>query len=369
MAEESRPTLPNPQPGSQPGSRSHQNQPPNRPTQNPNQPKATPVFATKDLFRATIARLEKAKIAQIWIPPKMDAGLAYDLGAETSAPEFISMGIHIDLNQPQPGENPKPQKNGLRASTDLPASCFKLAKATELIYHTMPDHEIRDCLPKHAKTSGYLYRLFGKKICDHVSAVSRTTLDRGFQLACTIVAEAMEKEEFYELMNQSDEAQRAVVINGLVKPMHVWYLFRDQFRAVSFPFIFHDGVRTDPVEESLRMDLRRLLRYTTAVMVYDYLRFCISAEEGKENTPIPHIGAGKSIVRANYHDVPNHGYVRAIVRSLRRLPASPDFEDVRRRQSGGRDKSGGKGATGGKRKKKTKAEKEKDGRGIAKRSE
>jgi hypothetical protein len=159
------------------------------------------------------------------------------------------MGIYVDVNQPQPGEKPEPPKNKQHASTTLPALCMKLAKATELFYHTMPDHEMRDCLPKYAKTWGYVYRFFSRKIHEHVSAVSRATLDRGFQLACTIVAEAMQNDGFYELMNQSNEVQRAMVINGLVKPRHMWYLFRDQFKAVSFPFIFHNGIRTDPDEE------------------------------------------------------------------------------------------------------------------------
>lgn len=279
------------------------------------------------------------------------------------------MGIYIDLNQPQPGQNPEPPKNNLHASTAVPALCLKLAKATEFVYHTMPDHEIQDCLPKYAKTWGYLNRFFSRKIREHVSAVSRATLDRGFQLACTIVADAMKEEGFYELMNQNDEVQRAVVINGLVKSRHVWYLFRDQFKVVSFPFIFHNGVRTDPDEERLCMDLRRLLRYTTAVMIYDFLRFCISAEEGKEKTPISRIGAGRAIVKANYRDVPYHGRARPIVKSLRRLPASPGFEDAAWTQAGGGgDKGGGKKSTQGKRGKGTGEEEQQDGRGIAKRS-
>ncbi|KFZ07603.1 hypothetical protein V501_06292, partial [Pseudogymnoascus sp. VKM F-4519 (FW-2642)] len=245
MAEEVSPSPPpRPQPGSQPGLRSNQNQPRNQPTPNLNQPQANPIFPTMDLFRATIVRLEKAKKAGTWVPPNMDAGLAYDLGAETPAPEFISMGIYVDLNQPQAGEKPEPPKNKQHASAALPALFLKLAKATELFYHTMPDHEIRDCLPKYAKT----------------------------------------------------------------------------------------------------------------------------AEERKEKTPISRVGAGKAIVKASYLDVPYHGHVRGIVKSLRRLPASPDFEDMARRQSGGGDKGGGKKGTRAKKRKEMGEEEKEDGHGIAKRS-
>ena len=64
------------------GSPSTLNQQPNQPNQpapKPNQPQADPIFATMELFRSTIARLDRAKIAKTWAPPKMDAGLAYDL--------------------------------------------------------------------------------------------------------------------------------------------------------------------------------------------------------------------------------------------------------------------------------------------------
>lgn len=207
------------------------------------------------------------------------------------------MGIFIDLNQPRPGEKPQPPKNKQHASTILPVLCMKLAKATELFYHTMPDHEMRDCLPKYAKTWGYLYRFFSRKIHEHVSAVSRATLDRGFQLTCTIVARAMQNGGFYEMMNQSNEVQRALVINGIFKPRHMWYLFQDQFKAVSFPFIFHNGVRTDPDEERLRIDFRRLLRCTTMMMIYDFLRFCISAERERRRRRSRVLELGRRLLR------------------------------------------------------------------------
>lgn len=103
-------------------------------------------------------------------------------------------------------------------------------------------------------------------------------------------------------------------------------------------------------------------------MIYDFLKFCISAEEGKEKTPISRIRAGKAIVKANYLDVPYHGHARGIVKSLRRLPASPDFEDMARRQSGGGDKGGGKKGTRAKKRKEMGEEEKEDGHGIAKRS-
>lgn len=59
-----------------------------QPNQSPTQTKHEPeeeqdpekiIFANMKLFKATIARLQEAKIARTWAPPKMEAGLAYSL--------------------------------------------------------------------------------------------------------------------------------------------------------------------------------------------------------------------------------------------------------------------------------------------------
>ena len=273
------------------------------------------------------------------------------------------MGTYVDRNRIQPGEGIEPRSEP-EALIAVPASCLKLVKAVELFYHAMPDHEIRNCFPKDVPTRGYAARFFDKKIRDHASSISRATLDRGFVLACTIVEEAMKNADFYNTMGQDTEGQRVKSINDLIEPHHMFYLFRDQFKSVSFAFIFHKGERPIPAEEKLRKDLRMLLRYTTSLMIYGFLRYCIRAEEGKEDTPITRIGAGRAAVVANYRAIPYHGSGRDIVKSLRRLPASPDFEGMARRQAGLGDKSGGKGVSGGKRKKGTDGEEEEDDRGI-----
>lgn len=59
-------------------------------------------------------------------------------------PEFIPMSIYVERNWLQPGEVVEP----LEASTVVPAACLKLASATELLYHEMPAHEIRNCLQR-----------------------------------------------------------------------------------------------------------------------------------------------------------------------------------------------------------------------------
>lgn len=219
----------------------------------------------------------------------------------------------------------RPQPEGVVA---VPSVYLGLGKATELMYHQMPSHEIRNCLPKDLREPGrktLKHVFFMKKIKAHVSSTTRGTLDRGFLLACTIIEQAMKSDEFYDTMRQKSEVQRISAINKPIKPKHIFYMYSSQFKVVSFPFIFHDGERPIAEEEVLRKDLRRLLRYYTAHMVYDYPRYCIKAEEGKEENPIEKGGAGRAAVRSSYLNVPYYGPAKEGFKSLTRLPASPDF--------------------------------------------
>ncbi|OBT88390.1 hypothetical protein VE02_02294 [Pseudogymnoascus sp. 03VT05] len=62
------------------------------------------IFATKELFNATIKRLEAARTADIWTPPKTDAGKAFSLGIEQELPEFVPMEMYVRANWLEAGE-------------------------------------------------------------------------------------------------------------------------------------------------------------------------------------------------------------------------------------------------------------------------
>ncbi|KFX95504.1 hypothetical protein V490_03818 [Pseudogymnoascus sp. VKM F-3557] len=245
------------------------------------------IFANMKLFKATIARLQKVRFARVWAPPNMEAGLAYNLKEESPAPEYISMGTKIDVDW------------RVREDIAVPSTCLRILG--------------RDLIRLSSSK---------KKIKAHASAITRFTLNRGFHLACTIIEQAMKSDAFYDTMRQKSESQRIIAISKLIEPKHIFYLYSSQFDAVCFHFIFHEGVRQIAEEEVLRNDLRKLLTYYTAQIVYDYLRYCIKAEEGKEKNPIEKGGAGRAAVRANYLRTPYHGPAKNVFKSLRSLPAS-----------------------------------------------
>ncbi|OBT45213.1 hypothetical protein VE00_03611 [Pseudogymnoascus sp. WSF 3629] len=99
--------------------------------------------------------------------------------------------------------------------------------------------------------------------------ITRATLDRGFNLSCAVLYDAMKTDGgFFQKMQDENLLNRIGTINKLMQPHHIFFLLSDQFKAVSFRFIFHDAIRPDPTEEKLRMDLRKYVRFTTAHLIY-----------------------------------------------------------------------------------------------------
>jgi hypothetical protein len=108
------------------------------------------IFATKELFDATVKRLEAAKAAKTWAMPKTDAGKTFSLirhistlirlptnikqGIEHESPEFMPMEIYIQGNWPQDGEEAE-EPTEPESNLAVPRSCLELAKAIEFIHH------------------------------------------------------------------------------------------------------------------------------------------------------------------------------------------------------------------------------------------
>jgi hypothetical protein len=71
-----------------------------------------------------------------------------------------------------------------------------------------------------------------------------------------------------------------------------YYVFSDQWKAVSFDFIHHEGIRADAFEENIRQDMREIVFFGLAIMFYDFYRHCIQLEAGygKPNYPNEHGG-------------------------------------------------------------------------------
>ncbi|KFY07845.1 hypothetical protein V492_06772 [Pseudogymnoascus sp. VKM F-4246] len=293
------------------------------------------IFATEALLDATIKRLADAKRYGVWESPKMDGTLLIDLDVQEAMPEFIPMSFYVDGNWLKDGEVVEPQSEP-EGSIAVPATLLKFAKGIELIHHHMPGQELRNCIPKavpkYAKRS-ISFTHFENKAKEHVAAVTRGTLDRGFHTSCAILEVALKSQQFIEALEDPLPMNRVAAINDFLRPEHIHWIYGDQFRAISFPFIFHDAIRPVASEEKLRQELRTFLRFTTCHMIYDYLRYVIRVEEGFKGMPLVANSIGKTQVRKNYLITPRLGPAAQIYKSLARLPASHDFDTHSKRMS------------------------------------
>ncbi|OBT97749.1 hypothetical protein VE01_04970 [Pseudogymnoascus verrucosus] len=293
------------------------------------------VFASKELFDKTATRLQASKKAGVWSDPKIDGSLAVNLNNELDIPTYIPMAHYIAGNWLGNGEEAAAPVEP-NVSIAVPATSLKLAKAIELMHHSMPASEIRNCFPKHVTKFGKrdtVFAFYETKLKEHASAITRATLERGFLLSCSVIDIAMNSGDFFQQMQHEDELHRISTINQYIRPEHIHFMFSDQFKAVSYNFVFHNAVRANLQEEELRIDLRKYLRFTTCHIIYDFLRFVISVKEGDDKDFIDKNGIGRMFVRNNYYIMPGGGPAGEVSKNLKRLPAADGFDTHSRTRS------------------------------------
>lgn len=210
-----------------------------------------------------------------------------------------------------------------------PAVCLQLTRATELWFHEMPKGVIHECMPADVGRLGrkdHVFLYYERIIVDHAKSVSRRTLDRAFQIACTIINENVMSPDFQTAMKKPQKSDKVNFIDKLITTNDIYFVYADAWKAVSFPFVFHEGGRADPEENQLRKDLKKYVRMGAAMLVYDFFRYCIQSNPGEDkDTLIERTGLGRSFVRNNYVQFNTWGPVKTISKSLARLPASPEF--------------------------------------------
>jgi hypothetical protein len=95
-----------------------------------------------------------------------------------------------------------------------------------------------------------------------------------------------------------------------------------------FDFIHRAGVREDVEEEQIRKDMRKLVHWGVALLLFDCYRHCIQLKNGKarERTPDrPDENIGLALIKANYISYTHYGPTEGVVREFAKLPAAPNF--------------------------------------------
>jgi hypothetical protein len=110
------------------------------------------------------------------------------------------MTTHIQDNTAAPVAN---QVGRLKLEPDdiltIPHHCLQLAKATELLFHDIPDDLLKQCIPKDVKKytgRGYDTIFFENNLKNHVANISKKTLKKGFVLTKMLVFDTINTAEF-----------------------------------------------------------------------------------------------------------------------------------------------------------------------------
>lgn len=73
---------------------------------------------------------------------------------------------------------------------------------------------------------------------------------------------------FRDAMKSDDEDTRIEFLASTITDDMVLYMFASQFKALSFQFLFHPGIRQNPQEETTRQNLRLHVKFVSASLVY-----------------------------------------------------------------------------------------------------
>ena len=193
----------------------------------------------------------------------------------------------------------------------------------------MPAYEIRNCFTKDVVKYGqygHKHIFFRRKIKQHVSSTIRATLDRGFQLACTIIEKAMKNNEFYHQMQDKNEMNRVSTINKLIELHHNFFSIQRPIQGRVIPLYFSQRQTPGPHRRKTakRSTYSTPRKWFTVIFDIPYGRKrAVKMPRSSLLEPDEQLCAITTEWPAPYS-----GPGRDVGKSLRNLPAAPGFDPV-----------------------------------------
>ncbi|KFY93167.1 hypothetical protein V500_03867 [Pseudogymnoascus sp. VKM F-4518 (FW-2643)] len=241
---------------------------------------------------------------QTWVTPVMKSTANMNLGADQQQPKYRALKQFIDANEPLTA-TPNPQLRSEPESIDLPHYSLQLAKAAEFLYHEVDDATVISCLPRTSKG---------------IDNVDFQTAMKGHH---TMI-------RYFKSMITADMS---------------YFVLSEQWKAIDFQFVHHEGIRASAEEEAIRQDMRRITTYGIAILMADLYRYTIQQKASNVSpTPdptqdggpqeasvvpddsVPDDSAGIAAVRENYKCFTCWGPTAKVIRTFGILPAAAGFE-------------------------------------------
>ena len=205
--------------------------------------------------------------------------------------------------------------------------CLQLAKAIEWLYHAEDEEGVKLCIPKDIKKyegRGYDTKFFETAIKWHITAITSDTISKALPLAKILVLEKSSSADFQAVIHGTDQ-DALYWFRDHITDDHTYYLFSRQWKAISYDFIHHRGVRPNPAEETLRAKLYQFTRFYATQVLHSWYRYGIKLSASRRMLDEPNEAVARAYVVSYYKAVVGWHAFSTMIFKLGPLPAAPNF--------------------------------------------
>ena len=210
-----------------------------------------------------------------------------------------------------------------------PRYSLQIAKGAEMFFHSLPMTHMHMCLPGDAAVGARTHSnvIYERALKNHVRTLTRNLLEKSFDTACSIMHAQLQDPQLrlaleIALREPSEELRYRYFCN-LAGQRHIYYVFAQTFKSVSWDFVYHPLPRNEADEEKIRVNLQKHFRITMGVLIFGWYRYVLQAAPG--GPQIERSGVGRAAVKANPETLHIFGPMRSIPKDVMTLPAAPEL--------------------------------------------
>ncbi|KFY12304.1 hypothetical protein V491_06844 [Pseudogymnoascus sp. VKM F-3775] len=290
---------------------------------------AITLYTTDDDFKLTKTIITESIANKKWAKPIFDESVALNLEAIDEPPVYIPLGQYINMNKPDPNID---QGTRLDQESDIAVQLTHLSKqlirSTEFVFYKISGDNVDLCPPKHVKNFDQYWvdtRVAEANVRAFATSLSAKTIQNCRDVAKAIVLKHADDLAFREKMRSNNENERAAYFGNLATPAMKYFIFRNQFQALKFAFIFHKATRSVPAEETIRQNLCLRVDFITATMLYTTYAHRLQVEAAKPFVNRDEIPGTNDAILVAYKLCTSRNPLAHLPKNLTLLPVTRDI--------------------------------------------
>ncbi|KFY39301.1 hypothetical protein V494_04032 [Pseudogymnoascus sp. VKM F-4513 (FW-928)] len=263
-----------------------------------------------------------------WKRPIMHHVDITSLDATQPQPKYVPFQTFLDQNVAVPAADDNRLEKDVDEATRLTHLSRQLARGVELLFHDISGDNLLACVPKHVQENGKFWvdtKVTYGALRGFVTNLTRDTLQKACDVTKILVIRHSNTLAFRKAMRDNSEDARIGFFGSVLTEDMILFLFSSQFKAVSFKFIMHKGVRPDQAEEAIRFRVRMHIKFVAASLIYSTYRNRIQMNHhDKDYKPDEEPGLNETILM-DYKSAVSDGPLEYVPKILGTLPANPEF--------------------------------------------